>query len=36
MTDSKSVFLYSGNGSEKIGGQANTFKYQRLTGNVLI
>lgn len=36
MTDSHAVFLYSGNGSVKIGGQANTFKYQRQTDNVLI
>lgn len=36
MTDSSAVFLYSSNGRVKRGGQANTFKYQRQTGNILI
>jgi len=30
------VYLYSGNGRVKRGGQANTIKDQRNTGNVLI
>lgn len=30
------VYLYSGNGRVKRGGQANTINYQRNTGNIFI
>ncbi|MEI4990570.1 hypothetical protein U1740_09425 [Aeromonas caviae] len=36
ITDSFTVSLYRGHGRVKQGGQADTFKHQRQTGNVLI